>query len=166
MRDTVAPSIVPRETRQTGTASERWRRALAVAIAVGLALGRARADADATPPPLRAPVPVSAPPVPYPAGGQGRDATVLLELLVDTDGRVAEIKVVDGVEPFTSAARAAAATWTYEPARCGDREVRARIRVRVEFRPPTAQPDEPGPASAVESDEEGATPKKAPVGIE
>lgn len=78
--------------------------------------------------------------VPYPAGGVG-DASVLLDVVVETDGTVSSAVVVDGGEPFAEAARDSALRWRFSPARRGDTPVAARIRVRVDFqpRPPAAQ---------------------------
>lgn len=94
-------------------------------------------------PQLTPPVRTSAAPIPYPDGATGEDASVLLELVIDTDGRVADVKVLEGREPFTAAARSATDTWTFRPARRGDLAVRARIRVRVEFHAPARAPESP-----------------------
>jgi TonB family protein len=100
----------------------------------------ARTMMAAEAPPLLAPTPLHPAAVEYPAGGDGRSASVLLELVVAADGRVSEVIVVDGTEPFTAAASEAAASWTYAPARRGDRVVQARIRVRIDFAPQVANP--------------------------
>ena len=143
-----------------------WIAAAIVAACVATAV-RARAQA---PPPAPAPAPPALVPpkaietgrVPYPDGAAG-DASVVLELLVDKDGRVARVVVVDGREPFASAASARAASFRFEPAKRGDVTVAARIRILVEFHeplvarprrtrrsPPAAGVAKPAPADSVE----------------
>ena len=112
-----------------------------------------RPDApDVRAPPLVAPIRTGAAPIEYPKNGSGEDASVLLQLVIDTDGRIIEVQVLEGAEPFASAARDATRTWTFEPARRGDRAIRARIRVRVDFHAPKPEPEAPPDA---------ATPKPA-----
>lgn len=60
----------------------------------------------------------------------------MLELLIDRDGRVKESRVVEGTEPFSAAALAAAPSWRFAPALRAGQVVEARVRVRVEFVPP------------------------------
>jgi hypothetical protein len=118
----------------------------AMVVAASTAVAEESADAGA-PPPAVAPPPrepaagadqAITPPkavditFEYPAGASG-DATVVMELTIDIDGTVSAIGAVDGPEPFTTAARRAALTWKFEPARRGDHKVRARIRVEVNF---------------------------------
>src|SRR5205807_868762 len=83
--------------------------------------------------------------VPYPKGGEG-DAAVMLELLIGVGGDVRDVKVLDGAEPFASAAREAAAVWTFTPARRGEVNVAARVRMRIEFHPPQVEPEPPRPS--------------------
>jgi TonB family protein len=68
----------------------------------------------------------------YPESGHG-DAIVVLELLVTADGRVGQASVVEGPEPFASAALAQASSWRFEPARRAGIAVPAKIRFRVRF---------------------------------
>jgi TonB family protein len=77
--------------------------------------------------------------VPYPASASG-SAAVMLELVVDRDGKPAEIRVVQGSEPFAEAARDAARSWQFVPAMRGRIPVEARIRVRVDFAGPPLAP--------------------------
>src|SRR3954469_12854443 len=72
--------------------------------------------------------------VPYPDGSSG-DAEVTLELVVEEDGAVSSVAIVDGDEPFASTARSAASQWRFKPARREGAPVRARIRARVAFHP-------------------------------
>jgi hypothetical protein len=48
--------------------------------------------------------------VPYPEGARG-SAVVVLELLIEVDGSVSEVVVVEGAEPFAELARSAARDW-------------------------------------------------------
>lgn len=128
-----------------------------------------------TTPALAQPSPALSPPVaqgstdvPYPAGGEG-DATVLLELVVETGGTVSRVEVIEGAEPFADQARRAVVTWQFLPARRGDTPVAARIRARVEFHrepvvAPSAAGSAPAPAPSVPlaSAPQGAAPAPAP----
>lgn len=85
-------------------------------------------------------------PVPYPAGGRG-EASVALIVVVDSSGGVSDVQVHDGPSPFVDVAAAAVRTWRFLPATRDDVAVAARVMVRVDFHPPTAQPllEEPTP---------------------
>ena len=104
-----------------------------------LALALAPRAAAAQVPETTPPTAVDAGHVVYPAGAHGT-ASVALDLVIDKDGRVGDVAVVDGEEPFVSAARAAAPAWSVIPARRGDLRVSARVRMLVEFRPPVVAP--------------------------
>jgi TonB-dependent Receptor Plug Domain/Gram-negative bacterial TonB protein C-terminal len=80
--------------------------------------------------------------VPYPAQAHG-DAYVVLELLVEADGSVVQIDVVEGREPFAGQARRAVLSWQFTPAHRDDAPVAARIRARVDF-----HQEQPRPAVA------------------
>ena len=112
-----------------------------VMIALALAVRPAAAQtADLTPPKA-----IETGHVPYPPDAHG-DASVVLDLVIDRDGRVGDESVVDGDEPFASAAVAAARSWTFVPARRGDVRVSARIRMRLDFHPPAPAP-RPAPST-------------------
>jgi TonB family protein len=81
----------------------------------------------------------------YPGGATGR-ASVLLEVQVDRDGRVAGVKVVEGEEPFAAAALQAAQAWRFDPAQRQGLPVAARIRVRLDFTPPAPPPAADAPS--------------------
>jgi TonB family protein len=127
------------------------------ARALAFAWALAAADAAAQTPDLVPPRAIETPAVPYPSHAAG-EASVLLELSIDKEGKVARAVVVEGPEPFASAATAAAATWRYEPAHRGDVALAARIRVLVEFHEakpeaPVAKPEgeaRPAPTDRVE----------------
>lgn len=86
--------------------------------------------------------------VPYPAGAQG-DATVLLDVEIDKEGRVSRAEVKEGAEPFAEQARQAVLEWRFTPARRGNTPVGARIRATVAFHqelPPTQAASSAGSA--------------------
>jgi TonB family protein len=88
---------------------------------------------------VEAPTPMDAGHVAYPQG-EHLDATVVLEVVVDKEGRVSDVLVVDGEPPFSSAALEAARAWTFTPARRAGTPVSARIRMRIDFHAPAPAP--------------------------
>jgi len=78
------------------------------------------------------PVPLSLVAAPFPSqslsGGE-----VLLDALVNTSGRLEDIKVVKGESPFREKALSAMRTWTFLPARADGHAVEARIGVTFQF---------------------------------
>jgi len=78
------------------------------------------------------PVPVSLVATPYPPqallGGE-----VVLDALIDTEGRIAELNVVHGAAPFLKPVLDAVHTWTFSPAQMDGEMVRARIGIVVQF---------------------------------
>jgi TonB family protein len=91
--------------------------------------------------------------VPYPVGAVG-DATVLLELEIDKQGRVWSAAVREGSEPFAEQARRAALEWRFSPALRSNVPVAARIRARVQFHqdaPDAAPPNPRAPAATSEA---------------
>lgn len=82
----------------------------------------------------------------YPDGARG-NARVLLELLIDADGKVREAIAVEGVAPFSSFAEREALSWRFEPARQFGQARSARIRFEVSFAEPievaAPEPDAP-----------------------
>jgi hypothetical protein len=110
------------------------RRLWALTFALALAPRAAAAQTETTPPNA-----VDSGHVVYPPGAHG-DAKVVLDLVIEKDGGIGDVAVVDGDEPFVSAALAAARAWTFTPARRGDLRVSARVRMLVVFHPPVAVP--------------------------
>lgn len=84
----------------------------------------------------------------YPEGESG-SATVIVEAIVSVDGSVEDANVVEGREPFGSAALAAVHRYRFKPATRAGRPVRARIRVAVAFST-TEETDSARPAPAAE----------------
>jgi hypothetical protein len=78
------------------------------------------------------PVPVSVVTTPYPPqalfGGE-----VVLDALIDTDGRIAELNVVHGTAPFLEPVLDAVRTWTFSPAQIDSHAVEERIGIVVQF---------------------------------
>jgi TonB family protein len=110
----------------------------------------ADADAGAEAAPIVPPRPISRETPPYPEG-QTTSATVVVELVVEANGTVSEIRAASGEEPFARAAVASVSRYVFEPARRAGQPVRARIRVVVEFTPPA-----PSPVAPLEPDAPGA----------
>lgn len=65
---------------------------------------------------------------------KGVEGLVVLRVLVDTDGRVADIRVVSGAEPFLSAAVEVVRSWRYQPARVEGRPRAVHRIIRVPFK--------------------------------
>jgi protein TonB len=65
---------------------------------------------------------------------KGIEALVILRVLIDEQGRVADIQVVQGDEPFVGAALEAVRTHRYEPATVGGRPAAIHRLIRVPFR--------------------------------
>ncbi len=78
----------------------------------------------------------------YPPDGKG-DAQVVLVLLVDATGAVADVAVKEGSPPFTEAAIAAVRTWTFAPATRDGAPIAARISAVLTFHAPAPEPHEP-----------------------
>ncbi len=78
------------------------------------------------------PMPLSLVAAPYPSqalfGGE-----VVLDVLIDTRGRAAEIKVVRGPSPFLEDVLGTVRTWSFFPARLDGNPVPARIGITFQF---------------------------------
>jgi hypothetical protein len=78
------------------------------------------------------PVPVSLAVTSYPPqalfGGE-----VVLDALIDTEGKIAELNVVHGSDPFLKPVLNAVHTWTFDPAMRDEQAVEARIGIVVQF---------------------------------
>ena len=68
---------------------------------------------------------------PSPSGAHG-DASVVLSVLINEDGRVTEVQVRSGEAPFDAVAQVAVAAWRFAPAMRDNVPVRARVMVKVE----------------------------------
>jgi TonB family protein len=112
------------------------------------------------------PVPLSLVPAAYPSqslfGGE-----VVLDALVDSGGRLADIKVVRGESPFLEKALVAVRTWTFLPAHQDGHTVETRIGIAFQFPQPYVPPrtatvhnyeDASADSAGKNSDERGALP--------
>jgi protein TonB len=85
-----------------------------------------------------APVELHNPPPPYPSAARrrGQEGSVVVELRVLADGRVAEAKVVESEGPgaFVDAVLRTVEQWRYQPATLGGTPVECVQRVRFNFR--------------------------------
>jgi TonB family protein len=111
------------------------------------AVAQPRAQTTPAPPPVVAPEARNAGNVPYPPDSTG-DAVVVVELVIDDLGAVKEARIIEGSEPFAAATLAAASSWKFSPGRRGDLNVAARVRMRVEFHPPTVEAVDPSAETA------------------
>jgi TonB family protein len=90
----------------------------------------------------------------YPEGAEG-DASVLLEVRVESDGTPSDVRAVEGAEPFASKAIEAVRRTRFAAATRAGAPTAATIRFRVDFTkpPPPPEPEpaaEPEPAPAPE----------------
>ncbi len=82
---------------------------------------------------IRKPVALSTP-VP-PLQGKWDPAEVVLLLVITSEGTVSQAEIVSGSEPFTTAALAASASWTFEPAYRENQAVASKIHFLLTFKP-------------------------------
>jgi TonB family protein len=145
--------------------------ALAFALAVGslLSPGSAKAADD---PPESAPSQIVPPRLltelstPYPVGAEG-DAAVVLAVSVDAAGNVADVRALEGIEPFATTAVDSVRGARFVPATRDGTPIAATVRFRIEFKKPLAPyeppPEEP-PAEAPEpAPAETSSPSSEPV---
>ncbi|HQY60722.1 MAG: TonB family protein [Myxococcales bacterium] len=134
--------------------ASRWvswsARAWARRIALGLAfLAAVTAPRQARAEPVEtsglvAPRPIAALRADYPKGAVAA-ALVVVELVVEADGRVSEAHVVTGEAPFAESALRAVRATPFAPATRAGKPVAARIRVPIDFLPSVDLPHDPYP---------------------
>src|SRR5262249_33845178 len=93
--------------------------------------------AIALPEDAEAPLPAksnSPPAYPQEARATGKTGTVILKVVILADGRVADVQVMRGDEPFVSAALAAVKTWKYEPARYKGQPISVYRIIQIPFK--------------------------------
>jgi TonB family protein len=73
------------------------------------------------------------PEYPPEAQAQGLRGIVILELVIDTDGKVGSVEVVRSVAPFDDAAVSAVRQWEYEVTKLDGKPVRVRMTVPISF---------------------------------
>ncbi|MEJ2435200.1 MAG: TonB family protein, partial [Pseudolabrys sp.] len=100
------------------------------------------------------PEPVVTPPEPiateasYPRGASG-NASVMLELVIDAQGRVTRALAISGERPFAAHAVAAARRWRFRPATRDGKPVEAKLRFLLRFTEPAPAPEaQPEPPAA------------------
>jgi TonB family protein len=134
----VSSDAIDEPTTPTLGAAVRIHYALALLQEKGIAWQTAAGvsapaqDAPEQPKNSPIPIPLSLVAAPFPSqslsGGE-----VLLDALVNTSGRLEDIKVVKGESPFREKALSAMRTWIFLPARADGHAVGARIGVTFQF---------------------------------
>ena len=76
----------------------------------------------------------AAPAYPEEARVTGREGLVILKIVIDDEGRVAQAELMRGEEPFASAAMRAVRAWRYRPAILGGNPISIYRVVKVPFR--------------------------------
>ncbi len=74
------------------------------------------------------------PEYPHEMRKEGKPGAVTLRVVVTADGDVTNIEVLDGEEPFTSAAIAAVKRWRYEPARVNGVPIACYRNLKIKFK--------------------------------
>lgn len=106
-------------------------------MAGGVAGGMVGGGAMAVPEDADPPVPSSRnakPTFPAQALAAKQAGTVVLKVIILADGTVAEVEVMRGEEPFTSAAVAAVKRWKYEPARWKGQAITVYRIIQIPFK--------------------------------
>jgi protein TonB len=99
---------------------------------VGGHVGAIELPEDADPPmPAKDNVP---PPYPEVARAGGQTDTVILKVVILANGKVGEVQVMRGAEPFASAAVTAVKKWTYEPAKYKGQPITVYRIIRIPFK--------------------------------
>src|SRR5205823_229900 len=92
------------------------------------------------PPPIEPPRALSRDEPIYPSG-ETASVTVIIEVVVEVDGTTSASHVIEGREPFATAALDAVARYRFAAASRGGIPIRARIRLAVGFTAPEAKGD-------------------------
>jgi protein TonB len=74
------------------------------------------------------------PPYPKTARNAGKESTVTLKIRITVDGRVTDVEVVEGEEPFTSAAVDTVKKWRYTPASYQGKPISVYRIIKIGFR--------------------------------
>ena len=99
---------------------------------VGGQVGAIELPEDADPPmPLKT---NNVPAYPQEARAAGKTGTVILKVVILADGRVADVQVMRGDEPFVSAAVRAVKGWHYEPARYKGQPITVYRIIQIPFK--------------------------------
>jgi protein TonB len=99
---------------------------------VGGHVGAIELPEDADPPmPAKSNVP---PPYPEVARAGGKTDTVILKVVILASGKVGEVEVMRGEEPFASAAVEAVKKWQYEPAKYKGQPITVYRIIKIPFK--------------------------------
>jgi periplasmic protein TonB len=74
------------------------------------------------------------PPYPAAARAERKSGTVVLKAIVYADGTIGDIRVLEGDEPFVSAALTAVRSWRYQPARLNGQPIAVYREIRIPFK--------------------------------
>ncbi len=74
------------------------------------------------------------PPYPKAARNAGKTASVALKIRITTGGRVEQVQVMEGEEPFVSAAVDAVKKWRYQPARYQGKPISVYRVIKIAFK--------------------------------
>jgi periplasmic protein TonB len=74
------------------------------------------------------------PPYPPAARADRKSGTVVLKAIVYADGTIGDVRVLEGDEPFVSAALTAVRSWRYEPARLNGQPIAVYREIRIPFK--------------------------------
>lgn len=74
------------------------------------------------------------PPYPQEARAAGKTGTVVLKVVILADGRVADVQVMRGEEPFVTVALQTVKTWKYEPARYQGHPITVYRIIQIPFK--------------------------------
>jgi protein TonB len=83
------------------------------------------------------PVPIASnaiPPYPQEARAAGKTGTVILKVVILADGRVADVQVMRGEEPFVSAAVKTVKSWRYSPAQFKGQAITVYRIIQIPFK--------------------------------
>jgi protein TonB len=141
-----APLVAPREVPlEKPSEAEPTGAPVAVASSgaggsyggASIAAGPSRSQPVHLPESASPPQPLStnaAPAYPEEARVTGREGLVILKIVIDEEGRVAQAELMRGEEPFASAAMRAVRAWRYRPAILGGNPISIYRVVKVPFR--------------------------------
>lgn len=113
------------------------RAALAALLAAAASAAAQDLDRHPEAPRLESPRLLEGSPPPYPDGATG-EARVVVSLVIDEEGRVAEAEIAEsGGEPFDAAVLRQVRGFVFSPATSDGEAIRARIRLAFTFAPPS-----------------------------
>jgi periplasmic protein TonB len=143
-KEMVAPKEMPKEaapeadpSQDKGIAVYGEGKGDPAGLEGGTAGGVAGGQIGALPEDAVPPMPASSnriPPYPQEARAAGKTGTVVLKVVILSNGTVAEVQVMRGEEPFVSAALETVKTWKYEPARFKGQPISVYRIIQIPFK--------------------------------